>query len=139
MKEDDIIQSIKAAGLRVTPQRIAIMEAIMKIGKHPAKEQIIAYVKLHHPSISVATVYNILDSFVQNHVVDKVKTENGVLRYDPKRVHHHHLYCTKSDIIEDYVDTELDNLIANYFKDKGIADFKIEDVKLQITGEFNFK
>ncbi len=139
MKDNDIIQSIKAAGLRVTPQRIAILEAIMKIGKHPSNDQIIAYVKSHHPSISVATVYNILDSFVQNHVVDKVKTENGVLRYDPKRTHHHHLYCTKSDKIEDYVDAELDDLIADYFKKKGIEDFKIEDVKLQITGEFNFK
>ena len=139
MSSIDIIQSIKSVGLRVTPQRISILEAVIKIGNHPSTEQIIAYIKENNPSISVGTVYNILESFVQNSIVDRVKTENGVLRYDPKRLHHHHLYCTKSDKIEDYVDTELDNLIANYFKDKGIADFKIEDIKLQITGEFNFK
>lgn len=139
MNSNEIIQNIKESGLRVTPQRIAILEAIMKIGKHPSNVQVIAYVKSNYPSISVGTIYNILDSFVQNNVLDKVKTENGMLRYDPKRAHHHHLYCTKSDKIEDYVDTELDDLIANYFKNKGITDFKIEDVKLQITGEFNFK
>jgi Fur family peroxide stress response transcriptional regulator len=46
------------------------------------------------------------------------------------------LYCAESDRIEDYFDTELNEIIGNYFAKKGIPDFKIEDIKLQIIGKF---
>jgi Fur family peroxide stress response transcriptional regulator len=49
---------------------------------------------------------------------------------------HHHLYCSESDRIEDYKDNELNELLENYFETKGIPDFKIEDIKLQIIGKF---
>lgn len=136
MNNSDIIQILKKEGLRVTPQRIAILEAVIKLGNHPSTEQIIETIKANHPSISVGTIYNILDSLVQHAIIDRVKTENGVMRYDSKVTHHHHLYCSRTDKIEDYIDTELDDLIANYFKTKGISDFKIDAINLQITGEF---
>jgi Fur family peroxide stress response transcriptional regulator len=49
---------------------------------------------------------------------------------------HHHLYCSESDRIEDHKDTELNEMIEKYFKNKDIPGFKIEDVKLQIIGKF---
>jgi len=58
------------------------------------------------------------------------------MRYDAITENHHHIYCTDSDIIEDYFDGELDMLIGNYFKKKKIPGFAIEDVKLQIVGKY---
>ena len=136
MKAKEIADKLSQAGMRVTPQRIAILEAIYQLKNHPTAENILAYIKEYHPNISVGTVYKVLDSLVINNLLKKVKTENGVMRYDSLMTGHHHLYCRETDRIEDYEDEKLDEIIREYFRKKGIKDFEIQDVKLQITGTF---
>jgi len=58
------------------------------------------------------------------------------MRYDAVLSNHHHLYCAETDRIEDYEDDKLNQLINDYFKNNKITNFKIEDIKLQITGKF---
>ena len=113
-----------------------VLEAVMRINNHPTAENIIEYIKKKHPNISVGTVYKVLDSFVENKLLKKVKTENGIMRYDPLQSNHHHLYCKETDRIEDYEDEKLDELLIDYFNKKGIKNFKIQDIQLQITGKF---
>ena len=136
MNRDEIIEKLSKKGLRVTPQRIAILEAILHLDNHPIAENIIEYIKKNYPNISVGTVYKVLDSFVENKILNKVKTESGTMRFDPFIDHHHHLYCEESDRIEDYEDEPLDQLIIDYFKNKGIKDFKINNIQLHISGKF---
>lgn len=132
----EIANTLSEKGLRVTPQRIAILGAIIKLNNHPTAERIIEYVKNNHPNISVGTVYKVLDSFVENNLLKKVKTESGIMRYDPTQTSHHHLFCKETDRIEDYEDEKLDELIKDYFNKKGIKNFIIQDIQLQITGTF---
>ena len=134
----EIATKLSEKGLRVTPQRIAIFGAIIKLDNHPTAENIIEYIKKNHPNISVGTVYKVLDSFVENSLLKKVKTESGIMRYDPLLANHHHLYCQETDRIEDFEDQKLDELINQYFDKKGIKNFKIQDIKLQITGTFKY-
>ena len=136
MNIKEIANKLSENGLRVTPQRIAILSAIIKLNNHPTAEKIIEYIKKNHPNISVGTVYKVLDSFVENNLLKKVKTDSGIMRYDPYQSNHHHLYCKETDRIEDYEDEKLDELIFNYFNKKGIRNFKIQDIQLQITGTF---
>lgn len=136
MDQQVIAAKLSAKGLRVTPQRIAILSAILKLNNHPTAENIIDYIKINYPNISVGTVYKVLDSLVENNLLKKVKTESGSMRYDPLQANHHHLYCEDSDRIEDYEDEQLDQLIVDYFKKKGIKDFKIDHIQLHITGKF---
>jgi Fur family peroxide stress response transcriptional regulator len=132
----EIANKLSEKGLRVTPQRIAILGAIFELNNHPTADNIIEYIKHHHPNISVGTVYKVLDSFVENTLIKKVKTERGIMRYDPLPYNHHHLYCGDTDRIEDYEDEKLDDLITEYFKKKGIRNFNIQSIQLQITGKF---
>jgi len=89
-------KTLKEKGLKVTPQRVAIFEAITHLKNHPTAENIIAYIKKNHPNISVGTVYKVLDSFVENKLLSKVKTEKDIMRYDSVLTNHHHLYCTET-------------------------------------------
>ena len=130
-------KTLKEKGLKVTPQRVAIFEAITHLKNHPTAENIIAYIKKNHPNISVGTVYKVLDSFVENKLLSKVKTEKDIKRYDSVLTNHHHLYCTETDRIEDYEDDQLNELIENYFKTHKIKNFNIQEVKLQISGKLN--
>lgn len=130
-------ERLKEKGLRVTPQRVAIYEAVATLRNHPTADNIIEYIKANHPNISVGTVYKVLDSLVENELLRKVKTEKDVMRYDAVLSNHHHLYCAETDRIEDYEDENLSALINNYFKKNRIKNFKVQDIKLQITGTFN--
>jgi Fur family peroxide stress response transcriptional regulator len=123
-------------GLKVTPQRIAILEAIYSLNNHPTAEMIMAYIKDTHPGIASATVYKVLDALVENQLVKRVKTAKDIMRYDGIVENHHHLYSSESEEIKDYMNEELDQLLATFFKKNGIDDFKIEEIKLQINGKF---
>lgn len=130
-------EKLQEKGLKVTPQRVAIFEAIVTLKNHPTAENVIEYIKENHPNIAVGTVYKVLDSLVENELVKKVKTEKDIMRYDAVLSHHHHLYCAETERIEDYEDEHLTRLINNYFEKNKIANFKVHDIKLQITGQFN--
>jgi Fur family peroxide stress response transcriptional regulator len=123
-------------GLKVTPQRIAILEAIYTLNNHPTAEMILDYIKDAHPGIASGTIYKVLDVLIENQLITRVKTEKDVMRYDGVLENHHHLYCVETEEIADYVDEDLDHLLADYFRKKGIENFSIREVKLQINGEF---
>jgi Fur family peroxide stress response transcriptional regulator len=129
-------EKLQEKGLKVTPQRVAIYHAIVHLNNHPTAENIIEYIKAYHPNISVGTVYKVLDSLVENELLRKVKTEKDIMRYDAVLSNHHHLYCAETDRIEDYENTQLNQLINDYFKKHKIKNFNIQDIKLQITGTF---
>ena len=55
---------IKEKDLKVTPQRIGVLEAIYTLRNHPTAEQIIDFIHDKYPSIAIGTVYKTLDTFV---------------------------------------------------------------------------
>ncbi len=119
--------------LKVTPQRLTILEAVRNFNNHPTAEMIIEKIKALYPHIAIGTVYKTLDTFAQKGLISKVKTERDVMRYDPKVEPHHHLYVEETDHIEDYIDLELDKLLENYFKKKSNLGFKIKSMSLHIN------
>ncbi|MGC9341759.1 MAG: Fur family transcriptional regulator [Bacteroidales bacterium] len=137
MKGVQIIDILKEKGLKITPQRVVVYEAVLKVQPHPTAEQIIRVVRKKNPNISPGTIYKTLETFVRNGIIRKVKTDADIMRYDPVTEKHHHLYCAESERIEDYFDEELNQLIENYFKKKKIPDFTLDDFKLQLVGRFN--
>ena len=139
LSNEQINQKLKDAGLIVTPQRHAILEAVYTLGNHPTAEQIIDFIRRAHPGIATGTVYKVLDVLVENKLVRHVKTDKDAMRYDGILQKHHHIYCAGTDRIEDYFDEELDELLQDYFSKKNISNFNIEDINLQIKGNFNEK
>ncbi|GIK60822.1 MAG: transcriptional repressor [Ignavibacteriota bacterium] len=127
---------LKDSNLKVTPQRIAVLEALNNLKNHPTADKIKEYVIKNHPNIAVGTIYKTLETFVEKGLVKKVKTEKDVMRYDAILDHHHHLYCEDTERIEDFFDDQLNDMIEEYFKKKKIPNFKVKDVKLQIIGTF---
>ena len=126
---------ISNAGLKVTPQRVAVMQALNKL-HHPTAEEIHKEVLQKIPGLSPTTVYNILDAFVKLKIISKVQSSADAMRYDAIQIRHHHLYSTQGTRIVDYFDPELDKILCDYFNNKKIDDFRISDLRLQIMGEF---
>ncbi|MCF6333299.1 MAG: transcriptional repressor [Draconibacterium sp.] len=136
ISKKDIKNKLTESGLKVTPQRMAILEAINSLENHPTAENIIEYIRRIHPNIATGTVYKVIGTLVAKRLIRKVKTDKDIMRYDGIMERHHHLYCSESDLIKDYFDEELDNVLKDYFKKKNLSGFKIEDIVLQIKGKF---
>lgn len=136
MKSGEILKSVQ---LRVTPQRVAVLEALHAFKSHPSAEEISKRVRTNHPNIATGTIYHILDTFTRAGLCRLVKTGRGAMLYDVIKDKHHHLYCEESERVEDYYDEQLDQLLEDYFREKRISGFDIEDVRLQIVGKFRKK
>ncbi len=134
---EEIRNKLSEKGLKVTPQRLVILDAIYKLGNHPTADNIIEYIRQSNPNIASGTVYKVLDTLIENKLVKKVTTDRDLMRYDGIMENHHHLYCSECDLIEDYMDEELDEVLKEYFKKKKFTGFKLEDIVVQIRGTFD--
>lgn len=132
-----IRELLNECGLRITPQRVAVLDAIYKMGNHPSTEQIIDYIRKSNPNIATGTVYKVLDNLTDNKLIRRVTTDTNVMRYDGIAREHHHLYCTRCDVIEDYEDEELDEILRRYFEKKQITGFNLQEISVQIKGTFD--
>jgi len=137
MNIDEIRNKLKNSGLRVTPQRVAVLSTLIDSRAHPDADQIVRVVRGQYPNISVGTIYHILDNLVQKGIVNKVQTEQNVVRYDAITEPHIHLYSKDENRIEDYMDDELMSLISDYLRKKNIENFNVKEINIQLIGSFN--
>ena len=134
MDRSSFVKLLNQHQLKITPQRIAVYEALMQLD-HPDADEITRLVNETNPGIARGTIYNVLELFCEKDIIRKVKTDQDKMRYDPVLHKHHHLYDEKSTKIYDYVDEELDELLEDYFAKKSIKNFNIKEIRLQIVGE----
>jgi Fur family transcriptional regulator, peroxide stress response regulator len=91
----------RAAGLAVTPQRLAIIEALLASDDHPRAERIFADVRRQHPHISLATVHRTLETLCAIGEARKVTVLHDSARYDGNLEAHHHVICVRCRTIRD--------------------------------------
>lgn len=131
-----ITEQLKKHDLKVTPQRVVIIEAILKLANHPTAENIKEYISKEHPNIALGTVYQVLEVLCNKGIIKKVKTEEDIMRYDADLDKHFHLYNCDTNEIVDYKDNALINILEEYFKNNQIPGFNIKEINLQISGNF---
>ncbi len=136
MKIEDYRSRLKEKGLRITPQRLAVFEAVDRLQDHPTAEEVSQFIRKKYPDIALGTVYKTLETLAEKAILKRVKTDSGLLRYDAIQDTHHHIYCSQCDRIEDYHDNDLTRILFDYFKMKPLPDFVLEDIKVQIVGRF---
>lgn len=97
----EVTQRCRAAGLKVTAQRLAIYEALAGRHDHPTPEMLFRQVRERQPSISLATIYKTLDALEAAGLVREVSQLQQAKRYDAHLGAHQHLVCTQCDAITD--------------------------------------
>ena len=132
---DQIRDRFVEVGLKATHQRMVVFKALMDSKTHPSADWIYDQVQKEIPSITLATVYNVLDCLVDAGLAKRVMSSKGSMRYDGRVDDHHHLVCSNTQEIMDFYDEDLNKLILNYIKDKKIENFQFQDMQLQIRGE----
>ncbi len=103
----------RASGLALTHQREIIYRAIISSKQHPSPELIFEEVRRQIPSISLATVYKNLHTFLEAGLLREVSPHHGSLRLEADLTEHHHLVCTRCKAIVDLDQSELEPIHLN--------------------------
>jgi Fur family peroxide stress response transcriptional regulator len=98
---DALAQRLADSGLRSTPQREVIYEVLLKKRDHPTADEVYARVRTDMPTISLATVYNCLETLVQCDLVRAVNFERAPTRYCPNLRPHAHFHDEQSGSTHD--------------------------------------
>ena len=97
---EDLVNSLREEGFRITPQRIAIVEYLLKTDDHPSAEHIHKIVQKRYPMVSLSTVYKTLDLLKEKKLVNEIKVE-GEARFDAHTDEHINLVCMNCGKIDD--------------------------------------
>jgi Fur family peroxide stress response transcriptional regulator len=98
---DHLCTQLRAQGRRVTPQRRAIIQALLDDHSHPTAEQVLTHVRSVMPDLSPATVYNTLHELEEIGMVQGLDLGLGERHYDIETGHHAHLVCIGCGRVED--------------------------------------
>ena len=79
-------------GIQPTQQRIDIAHFLFQRPQHLSADQVLAQVNATYGHVSKATVYNTLNLFVQNRLINEVLVEPDRTLYDSNTSDHHHVY-----------------------------------------------
>jgi Fur family transcriptional regulator, peroxide stress response regulator len=130
---DNFLGRCRERGMSATPQRIAIYRVLLQAEDHPSPEMLYGRVRVQMPSLSLATVYKVLDALVELGLVHEVAAISGTKRYDANMDKHHHLVCTQCGTIVDFYDRELD-AVAPPRRAPKLGGFIAEAVSVQVLG-----
>ena len=109
-------ERLKETGFKITPQRRAIVEILLKHSdKHLSSEEIYDLVRVDCPEIGLATVYRTMQLLDEVGAISKLNLDDGCIRYeidlsDSDSHHHHHLICKKCGNIIEVKEDLLDDI-----------------------------
>ena len=94
-------ESIASGGFRLTRQRREVYEVLLETRDHPSAVQVFNRVQQKMPTISLATVYNCLETLTQCGLVQQVNLDRGPSRFCPNTHQHAHFMCTQCHGVHD--------------------------------------
>lgn len=120
---------LKEFNLKVTPQRVAIVEELYHKG-HINIDDLYASMLKKFPSISLATIYKNVNSMVEKFFISEVKIPNEKSVYELSKSEHSHLVCESCKKIEDVtIDT------SSVLKElKEISNFNVNNTNVVFSG-----
>lgn len=101
--KDTTTLKLKEIGLKVTPQRQAILKLLQGNETHPSAENIYSEILKRYPGVSFATVYNTLSKLVKAGKIQKLDIDPNKKRFDPQVNPHPHFYCQVCGRVYDMV------------------------------------
>ena len=120
---------LKEYELKVTPQRVAIVEELYRNG-HMNIDDLYKNLLEKFPSISLATIYKNVNAMVEKIFLNEVKIPNAKSVYELAKEEHSHLVCSSCGKIEDIV---IDTTAINESL-QSISSFKIDTTEVVFTG-----
>ena len=95
------VKILKANNIRITPQRLGVYEILAEKNKHLTADDIYRKIKISFPSISLATVYSILELYHKKHLLNEIRIDFDKSCFESRIDTHHHFLCKQCAKIYD--------------------------------------
>jgi Fur family ferric uptake transcriptional regulator len=123
---------IRDMDLKVTDQRMAILESLSRGRAHVTAQEVYEKVRRQHPEMGFATVYRFLRSLSEKNFVTEVRMGGLPARYElTPRSHHDHLTCTKCGQIVEFENRDIEHLQTMVARNNG---FQLTGHVLELYG-----
>ena len=129
MMKDQTAIKLREIGLKVTPQRQAILKLLKGNRTHPSAEKIYHGILKEYPAISFATVYNTLSKLLETEAIQELDIDPHKKRFDPRLSPHSHFYCK---VCKNIYDVEDGHPFPK--ENRKISGHKIEAVQVNLKG-----
>ncbi len=128
---DDFRARCADAGLAATHQRLVIYRTLVESKDHPSPELVFDRVREEIPSISQATVYKNIRTFVDIGLLREVNRLHQTNRLDANLDRHHHLICVRCEKVTDLYDDQLDGARA---REESPGGFQVLNYQVEAYG-----
>lgn len=127
----DALVTLKESGVRITPQRHAILEYLISSEMHPTADEIYKALEADFPNMSVATVYNNLRVFRNTGLVKELTYGDSSSRFDFVTHDHYHIICDHCGKIVDFHHPGLEEVehLASH-----VTGFQVNSHRLEVYG-----
>lgn len=116
----ELVQSIRQAGHRLTPQRESVLAVIAESDAHLTAEEILARVRERYPYLNKSAVYRSLDLLTELSLITQTDLGHGRVEYELHRhPHHHHLVCRNCKHVQQIDHTAFQSLQRKLENDFG--------------------
>lgn len=134
---NEVHSDILNKGLKVTPQRLAILKYLRENRIHPTAEKIYSDIIKEYPALSLTTVYNTLASFVEVGMVKELDVDSHKKRFDSSLEPHDHFHCKVCDNV---YDVTCDNGVSinNLPDKKDVEGHRVDNVIINLKGVCRF-
>ncbi|WP_273545664.1 Fur family transcriptional regulator [Paenibacillus caui] len=130
-KVQHALDQLKINGVRITPQRHAILAYLMESMEHPTADEIYRALAPKFPNLSVATVYNNLKVFIEAKMVRELTYGDSSSRFDADVSDHYHVVCQQCGKIKDFIHPSLKDIEHAAERATG---FKVFGHRLELYG-----
>ena len=119
-------------GLRMTKQRKVVYEVLLEEPRdHPTASEVFVRAKEKMPSISLATVYNCLETLTNSGAVKQVNVDREASRYCPNLDPHAHFFCAECEQVYDITLKDSADTAALWSLPEGSS---IEEIEVSMKG-----
>ncbi|MEQ6378541.1 peroxide-responsive transcriptional repressor PerR [Bacillaceae bacterium S4-13-58] len=131
LRMKDALDVLKDSGVRITPQRHAVLEFLANSMTHPTADDIYKALEGKFPNMSVATVYNNLRVFREIGLVKELTYGDSSSRFDFNTSEHYHIICDECGKIVDFHYPSLEEVESLA---EQVTGFEVRDHRLEIYG-----
>jgi Fur family peroxide stress response transcriptional regulator len=117
--DKDITGLLRKSGYRVTPQRLAVYDALARTKEHPNAETLYASLLPAFPTMSLATVYKTVEILHNIGLIRLLNTGEPSFRYDADVSEHAHVQCESCGAVLDAFSVDVDNIIKAVEEETG--------------------
>lgn len=125
------LDKLRKNGVRMTPQRHAILAYLINTMSHPTADEIYQALADQFPNMSVATVYNNLRLFKEAGLVQELTYGDSSSRFDANLEEHYHVICRQCGKIVDFHFPSLVEVEEAASKATG---FKVDSHRMEVYG-----